>query len=484
MKKYLNFCKKHLDIILIFLFSFTIITICSKNSFLYLFSNYDDTNCFRYIGQQIYRGAVPYTEIWEQKGPSLLYLNAILAWLSDLFIFTNRYFIGFYIFDIISTYFYLYISWKIIKLINPNANKIYAILPGIVYVTKVFRGFGCFEEYMLPLLAYILYTYIKAYITKTPINNKIALLQGIFIAMIFWGKYTVLGIVLAIYLCYGLLCLRLKTFKSYLKFALFNFISFTIFSIIICIILYSQNALNAMIDSYFINNVTSYAQTQPLTGRIAMVLMSSTLFTFLSISPLIFCFIVPKLAIECLFAIIPVITCCLLNNPYGYYEIPLSLFLVLILAFISTKFNFKINKIFKAIAYFLIFNCFWISPNISSITYRKNEYLPFLIQEDIDSKSYTQLVLLDLGCRTILDIPCDTEYISIFNASPEKQIEKICNSMLTNKYDYILVTDKTYELLPTEIKNNYNKKSSYNIEHDYVYSLYKNYILLHRNDIP
>ena len=66
-----------------FLLSFLFITICSKNSFLYPMNDWGDVNCFFIVGRSLLDGKVLYRDIYDQKGPILYFIYALLSSISS-----------------------------------------------------------------------------------------------------------------------------------------------------------------------------------------------------------------------------------------------------------------------------------------------------------------------------------------------------------------------------------------------------------------
>ena len=56
------------------LVSFAVLTVCSKNSFLYPMNDWVDVNCFFTVGRGITHGLVPYRDLYDQKGPLLYFV--------------------------------------------------------------------------------------------------------------------------------------------------------------------------------------------------------------------------------------------------------------------------------------------------------------------------------------------------------------------------------------------------------------------------
>ena len=65
------------------LVAFAVLTVCSKNSFLYPMNDWVDVNCFFTVGRGITHGLVPYRDLYDQKGPLLYFVYALAALVSE-----------------------------------------------------------------------------------------------------------------------------------------------------------------------------------------------------------------------------------------------------------------------------------------------------------------------------------------------------------------------------------------------------------------
>ena len=62
-------------IIFCILSALVFITICSKSSPLYAFNDWVDANCYFTVGKSIFKGLVPYRDLFEQKGPVIYFIH-------------------------------------------------------------------------------------------------------------------------------------------------------------------------------------------------------------------------------------------------------------------------------------------------------------------------------------------------------------------------------------------------------------------------
>ena len=59
-----------------------IMTICSRSSFLYVFNLCDDANSYFTMGKSMFRGFVPYRDLFDQKGILLYFIYGLSSLMS------------------------------------------------------------------------------------------------------------------------------------------------------------------------------------------------------------------------------------------------------------------------------------------------------------------------------------------------------------------------------------------------------------------
>ena len=182
--KLLVFFKKYKFFFYSLLVAFAILLFTSKNSPLYPFNDWVDENAFFTVGKGIFKGVVPYRDVFEQKGLLLYFLFGVSSLLS------YKTFIGVFIFEILFFTFFLYYGHKTIKLFL-DEKYTYIILPILAFFITTCISFvhgGSCEEFCLPFLAYGLYSYFKHFKEKE-LTKKEYFLNGIMAGLIFMMKY-------------------------------------------------------------------------------------------------------------------------------------------------------------------------------------------------------------------------------------------------------------------------------------------------------
>lgn len=239
------------------LLSCGVLTICSKNSFLYPLNDWVDVNCFFTVGRGIRHGLVPYLDLYDQKGPLLYFVYALAALISE------NSFLGVFLIEVMLYAFFLFYSGRIAETLSgfPAAFFLTATGTGIaVPLTPAFSHGGSAEEFFLPVFAASLYLVLKTIRERSPMNWRQGMLLGLIAAAAFWTKYTFCGLyaglaaaVLIIYLAEG----RIKELLRLILCFLAGFLSL---SALILLWYLLRGGLPALWKAYFIDNLTSYTQ--------------------------------------------------------------------------------------------------------------------------------------------------------------------------------------------------------------------------------
>ena len=108
--KVFSFFKKYKFFFYSFLVAFCVLLFTSKNSFLYPFNDWVDENAFFTVGKGIFKGVVPYRDVFEQKGLLLYFLFGIASLIS------YKSFIGVFFLEVVFFTFFLYYGYKTITL--------------------------------------------------------------------------------------------------------------------------------------------------------------------------------------------------------------------------------------------------------------------------------------------------------------------------------------------------------------------------------
>lgn len=237
--------------------SFVFIGICSKSSPLYPMNDWVDVQCFFTVGKSMLNGRVLYADIYEQKGPVLYFVFALISLISD----TS--FIGVYILESVTFGLFLYFSAKIFELYigkSPVSYIAVLILGAAIPVSIAFTHGGSVEEICLFMMSYGLYTVLKGVRENKPLSFKEGLINGIFAGLMLWMKFSLLGFYVGLCLFVVLWYLVwLRNFKKLLSLIGQFLLGVAAVSTVVMIYFIVTDSVSDMFTAYFYNNIFLYS---------------------------------------------------------------------------------------------------------------------------------------------------------------------------------------------------------------------------------
>jgi len=247
--------EKILAIALCIVSAFGVIGVCSKASFIYPFNDWNDANCFFTVGKSMVNGIVPYRDLLEQKGP-LLYLMHGLAWFVS-----HDSFLGVYFLESICAAFFLYYSYKTIRLyINRNLTFVIPLMSAICYTAFTFKDGDSAEELSLPFIAVSIFLMFRAIKERRGVTGKEALIIGIMAGCVFWIKFSLIGLYLGWFIVYALVSIKERGVRKLLPTA-FNIAAGVLVSTVPFIIYFGWNhALMDWLKVYIYDNLFLYSE--------------------------------------------------------------------------------------------------------------------------------------------------------------------------------------------------------------------------------
>lgn len=257
MKKYLKDNKKKLLIILYcFIVSFVILLFTSKNSFLYPFNDWVDVNAFFTVGKSMFKGIVPYKDIFEQKGPFLYLIYGI----GSLISYTS--FVGVFILEVVFWTIGLYFLYKLLRIFISLKSSLIIIpmFTTLISTTFAFAHGGAAEEFMLPLFMITLYYYFKHFKVRK-LNKKEIFINGVVAGLDLLTKYTLLGFWIGFTFSIFMDYLLEKDYKKSIIYPLILLSGMITISIPFIIYFAINNGILDFFKCYFIINMTSYGKS-------------------------------------------------------------------------------------------------------------------------------------------------------------------------------------------------------------------------------
>ena len=451
--------KKNLKLYLFLLIiSFFCILICSKNSPLYCFNDWNDENAFMTVSKSWLNGLIPYRDIFEQKGPFLYFIFLLAN------IFSKTSFIGVFILETISMFFTLFFLYKLIKLYLKEMH-IYAILPiftSLIVSSVFFVQGGSAEEFSLPFFSYSLYIFFK-FIKTEQINNKELFFSGLCSGLVFMIKFNLVGFWIGFVLTIIIYNLKNKKIKKSLINTLFFIIGMFIPIITFSIYFLINNSFYDFINIYFFFNANNYTNNNSLIIRIEKIvfyffndlrkniaILECFIIWFVStLKTNIFTnnkFLKKMIYITFILSFIGIYFG---HFPYSYYFLPITIFSILglinIFYFIEKKYNPKKYNILISLSLIISLLLLFNSENISFMKYRKNDLVQFKyakIINEIKKAKILNYCFLDGGFYIASNTLPNTKYFEKQNAYiPE--YESTINKMIKGKeFDYIIAQKK------------------------------------------
>ena len=240
--------------IFLLLFSVLVMTLFSTCSPLYPLNPWDDANVYMTIGNAMLGGRELYVDIFDHKGPVLFFLHEAAAVLS------RNSFIGIYIVQVVSCFFYLRYSLRTMHLFSSSSFALPLVcLLGIVTYSSDFFCYGdSVEEFTLPLYAHCLY-YMLRFVKDDHVPRWWqSFSMGIGAALIFWMKFNLLffyvgGVMALLYIAW-----RHKTLKelgTIVHWVLGGMAAVTAFVLGYFAV---HGTLDALWESYFMINIFHY----------------------------------------------------------------------------------------------------------------------------------------------------------------------------------------------------------------------------------
>ena len=425
--------------IYIFITAFLTITLNSRCAPIYPFNHWVDPNTMFTVGKAVLKGYVPYRDLYEQKGPLLIFLHTIGAAIS----FDS--FIGIWVLEVIFCFFTLYFGYKILSLFWQRESFILVPLAAfVIYSGYAFRTGDMAEEYCLPLLLYSLYVGCKAIKNNTLPSTAEFLWIGVTSSMVFWIKYSMVGFYVGWFLFFIFHSVRLKRIKDLVHGIILIAAGLLPVTILILIYFAANNSLQIFYETYFYNNL--YKFSRPLPFSYYMENMTSGLMNFVNRNPLVL--IVSAAGIlwllfrkkwDLLFYILIVylftFICVYLNTNFPYYSFIFGVFVIFGLFWPATLFrkiagnkpgimisDNSVISLFFSLAILAFF-----SYNVSYLENKKEDLMQYKMKEVIERSGIENPTLLyyrtlDLGINTTAGMIPNVRYFCLFNVNNQSEM--------------------------------------------------------------
>ena len=229
----------------------------SRCSPLYLFNSWVDPNTMFTVGKGVLKGYVPYRDLYEQKGPLLVFLHTFGASVSwDTFI-------GMWLLELAACFAFLYLAYRITALyFGQKSLLIVPFASAVIYGCYAFRAGDLAEEYALPCFAWALYVGLKALKSGCLPSRREFFLTGITSGFVFWMKYSLVGMYIGWFLVLGIFSVFRKKIMDFLRGL--GMIAAGVLLITVPVFVYFavHSALDSLFEAYFYNNLFYYSHNE------------------------------------------------------------------------------------------------------------------------------------------------------------------------------------------------------------------------------
>lgn len=170
-----------------------VLFLCSRSSPGYVLNDWCDANIYLSIGKGMTRGLVVYRDLYDHKGPLLFMLHAVAALISF------RDFFGVYLLEVVQAAFFLFYSWRILRLYGLR-RSVWVLLPVLalaVYASYSFAEGDSAEEMCLPLMTAQLFLTLRYFHNRQegqPMSRGGLIACGVLAGCVFWVKFTIIGL--------------------------------------------------------------------------------------------------------------------------------------------------------------------------------------------------------------------------------------------------------------------------------------------------
>lgn len=238
---------------ILLLISVLTMLICTKSSPLYPLNDWVDSNAIFTVGKSLWSGKIAYRDLFDHKGPLLHLLHALGALISP------RSFFGMWLLEVVACYFTLLFSYRIMCLFTDRKSIVFIPLFAVlVYSSFAMIHGGSTEEYCLPFVMYALYVVLKSLKEKQPMSRKELLAIGLTSSIIFWAKYTLLGIYIGWVIIPLILAIKDKNWKYIRDMILIILGSLAAVSLVVIGFFLITGAASDLFYTYFYCNIFKY----------------------------------------------------------------------------------------------------------------------------------------------------------------------------------------------------------------------------------
>lgn len=467
-----------------FLTAAALLMICSKSSPLYPFNDWPDVNMFFTMGKGMLRGRVPFVDLQEQKGPYVYAVGAVA------YLISHRGFQGYFLFELASMFCFLLYAYRTIRLYTerPALWMLPVMCAGVVSAKSFVHG-GSLEELSLGIFAYAIYSLLRWLRDgeKKPMPAATLALNGMWAGILFWSKFTLLGLYMVWAAAVALRIISRKRWRELFR-SMGIFLGVMLATTLPWLIYFGiHGAIGDWLKAYLWDNIFGYAEWgggslwQTISGAVSNMLLSlkdrenRTYSLLVAVGALSYVCYPKKIAswwekfATGFMGLAMGIGIFIGETKHDYYGLPLAVFslfgalgFVMLFGGMEELLRRRLRRaalpvygvFLAAVLIASAFAGFRISPNTYLLSVDREEMPQFRFAEIIQ-KSADQSILnygfLDGGFYTVLDqVPGESAFC-ILNRNPDQMLAEQ-NVCVQEGRTHFLVTWKAYTVTQEELE--------------------------------
>ncbi len=233
--------------VLIYMFMLILALYLSLQSHFMPFSDFNlghDAGIFAYIGFGIKKGLVLYTELWENKGPLLYFINFFGVLIHE------RY--GIFLIELLSLYIAVLFAYNTARLFAGRGVSVISVIYTFLMLPLLLERGNLSEEYALPFICAGIYILSKFYFQ----NYSLKWYQCTISGAMFAGAFLLRANLVAAFAAFGLVLITVliveRNYMAIINYGLLVLTGMISVAIPIAFYLYRNNALTACLNSAYL----------------------------------------------------------------------------------------------------------------------------------------------------------------------------------------------------------------------------------------
>lgn len=209
-----------------------------------------DSAMFIMMGRMFLKGYIPYVDIFDHKGPIVVFIEAL-----GLSLYPSDDFVGVFILQVINLFIVLILLYRCSRFFLPPSLSFCAVIICLLFFSFSIQGGNLTEEYSLPFLLFSLLFTLQYYFSdRHVIHSAKFILLGVSLAILFWMRPTNMGVICACILFIMITMVKNTDWNGLKRLFGYTVIGFVAISGMIVIYFWYINALDEMIYASFLFN--------------------------------------------------------------------------------------------------------------------------------------------------------------------------------------------------------------------------------------